>query len=155
MTMVKPIGKTIKAFDSSSAQLFEFISSGGNQVVKNRIIIRNNSTSAVVYDNTLETYTLGQTVPSNKLSNGVQCNFTFTTYDVDGNSSEESVPVVFWCYTTPSLVFTNLKTNQKVQSSTYVFMAQYTQAQNEYLKYANFTLIVLQIHKFIKAMIIM
>ena len=39
MTMVKPIGKTIKAFDSSSAQLFEFISRGGNQVVKNRIII--------------------------------------------------------------------------------------------------------------------
>src|SRR5574344_1508045 len=98
MTMVKPIGKTIKAFDSSSAQLFEFISSSGNQVVKNRIIIRNNSTSAVVYDNTLETYTLGQTVPSNKLSNGVQYNFTFTTYDVDGNSSEESSPILFWCY---------------------------------------------------------
>ena len=140
MTMVKPIGKTIKAFDSSSAQLFEFISSGGNQVVKNRIIIRNNSTSAVVYDNTLETYTLGQTVPSNKLSNGIQYNFTFTTYDVDGNSSEESAPILFWCYTTPSISFTNLTTNQKIQSSTYVFLAQYSQAQNEYLKYANFTL---------------
>lgn len=140
MTMIRPIGIDLNAFDSTSPQLFEFVSTGGNQVVKNRIIIRNNSTGTVIYDNTLVTYSLSQTVPAHTLTNGVQYNFTFTTYDVDGNSSLESVPVVFWCYTTPSLVFTNLITNQKVQSSTYVFMAQYTQAQNEYLKYANFTL---------------
>lgn len=140
MTMIRPIGIDLNAFDSTSPQLFEFVSTGGNQVVKNRIIIRNNSTGTVIYDNTLVTYSLSQTVPAHTLTNGVQYNFTFTTYDVDGNSSLESVPVLFWCYTTPSLVFTNLITNQKVQSSTYVFMAQYTQAQNEYLKYANFTL---------------
>lgn len=140
MTMIRPIGVDISAFDSTSSQLFEFVSTGGNQIVKNRIIIRNNSTGAVIYDNTLVTYSLNQTVPAHTLTNGIQYNFTFTTYDIDGNSSLESVPVVFRCYTTPSLVFTNLVANQKVQSSTYVFMAQYTQTQNEYLKYANFTL---------------
>ena len=142
MTMIKPIGKEIKAFDSSSSQLFEFISSGGNQVVKNRIIIRNNSTSSVVYDNTLETYTLGQTVPENKLSNGIQYNFTFTTYDVDGNASEESSPISFWCYTTPTITFSNLteNQNQKLQSANYIFLAQYQQNESEYLQYTNFVL---------------
>ena len=51
MSLTKPIGQVVNAFDATTNHTFYFTSSGGNQVVYNRIIIRNNTTNVIVYNN--------------------------------------------------------------------------------------------------------
>ena len=46
MSLVKPIIATIPAFDATLNHTFTFTSNGGDQVVANRITIRNNNTNA-------------------------------------------------------------------------------------------------------------
>ena len=50
MAMITPIPSTKVAFDATQDSVFYFTSNGGNQVVKNKITIRNNSTNEVVYN---------------------------------------------------------------------------------------------------------
>ena len=71
MSLVKPIIATIPAFDATLNHAFTFTSNGGDQVVANRITIKNNNTNVVVYQNTLTTYILGQTVIANELNNNM------------------------------------------------------------------------------------
>ena len=69
--MITPIASQVNAFDATTNHLFYFTSSGGNQVAKNRITIRNNTTNVVVYQNTVETFLFQQEVPANTLVNGI------------------------------------------------------------------------------------
>lgn len=55
MAMLTPISTTKVAFDATQESVFYFTSNGGNQVVKNKITIRSNSTNEVVYTNTVTT----------------------------------------------------------------------------------------------------
>ena len=54
--MTKPIVNPVNAFDANNEHTFSFTSIGGNQVVKNEIQIKNNSTEQVVYQHTIESY---------------------------------------------------------------------------------------------------
>src|SRR5574344_445993 len=106
MSMTKPIALSKNAFDSTQDEIFYFSASGGNQVVKNKLTIRNNATNVVVYTNTVETFQFQQAVPSNTLTNGTYYNFYFNTYDVNNNESENSNVISFYCYTQPTVTFT-------------------------------------------------
>ena len=68
MSMTRPIGSTINAFDATTNHTFYFTSSGGNQVVYNRIIIRNNTTNVIVYNNLVESYKFEHIVPRGTLT---------------------------------------------------------------------------------------
>ena len=133
MAMVKPIALKVSAFDANNAQFFSFISTGGNQVVKNKLTIRNNETNAIVYENTVETFAFGQTVPENTLENGKYYNFYFNTYDVNENVSEDSNAIAFRCYTTPTLQFTNIPNNNVISNASYNFEVTYNQIEGELL----------------------
>jgi hypothetical protein len=135
MAMVKPIALTVNAFDATIAQTFYFTASGGNQIVKNKITIRNNETNTVVYTNTVESYSLSQTVPANTLTNGLYYNYSFVTYDVNNNESAESNIVPFYCYTTPILTFTNIPSNKTISTGSYSFDVQYVQNEGELVDY--------------------
>ena len=65
--MVTPTLLQHIAFDKTLETTFPFTSVGGNQVVKNRLQILNNSTLAVVYDSTQTTFTLAHTLPATLL----------------------------------------------------------------------------------------
>lgn len=97
MAMVKPIVSAINAFDASVGDYIYFTSIGGNQVVKNTIIIRDNETNLIKYQNTKETFSSGQDVPPNILENGKSYKVSFITYGIDGEQSLESDTVVFYC----------------------------------------------------------
>lgn len=135
MAMVKPIGISIPAFNATQDYIFQFKSSGGSQVVKNKITIKDNTTNGIVYTNEIESYEYKQTVPANTLTNGKYYNFTFITYDKSGNASEESNPISFYCYTTPELSFTNLTQDYIIETSNYTFQFTYNQIEGELLDY--------------------
>lgn len=140
MAMVKPIALTKNAFDATNNEVFSFTSSGGNQVVKNKITIRLNSNNSIVYTNTQETFAFNQTIPSGTLANGVYYNYFFNTYDVNNNESPNSNVVPFYCFTTPILNFTNITNNGTIESSNYNFIVQYSQEQGELLDNLKFIL---------------
>ena len=136
MAMVKPTALSVNAFDATSVHTFYFTSSGGNQITSNKIVIRNNTSNSVVYTNTVTSYILNQSVPAGTLQNGTYYNYSFFTYDKDGNESPESNVVAFYCYTTPVLTFTNIPSSKVVTNGTYTFNVQYSQAESELLDYA-------------------
>jgi hypothetical protein len=140
MAMVKPIGVPLSAFDSTNNQQVSFTSTGGDQVVKNKLTIRLNSNNSIVYENTETTFSFFQTVPANTLTNGNYYNFTFITYDINNNASAESLPVSFYCYTAPTLTFNNLTNNQTITTASYNFELSYAQIEGELLDFLNVTL---------------
>lgn len=133
MSLLKPLAEYIPSFDATNNNIFRFTTNGGTQVVKNRLTIRNNTTNTIVYQNTIESYTFQQELPSNTLINGTYYNFYFNTYDVSGNMSEDSNSVQFWCYTTPTLTL-NINNGDIVNSSSYNFSVIYNQQQGELLQ---------------------
>lgn len=140
MSMVKPIALTKNAFDATNNEVFSYTSTGGNQIVKNKITIRRNSDNSIVYTNTVETFAFNQTVPSGTLTNGQYYNYFFNTYDINNNESPNSNIVPFYCFTQPTLIFTNVSNNTTIESSNFLFIVQYNQSQGELLDNLKFIL---------------
>lgn len=140
MALIKPIAQRKNAFDSSNDELFSFVVSGGSQVVKNRLTIRLNSDNSVVYQNTQETYQFNQTVPSGTLENGNYYNYYFNTYDINDNISDDGTAVSFYCYTNPTLEFTNIEEGQTINNGTYEFDLTYEQDEEELLDFVKIDL---------------
>lgn len=140
MALTRPSLYTIAAFDASQAQTFRFNVIGGDTVTGSTLTIKNNATLAVVATNTVETYKLENTLPANKLTNGTYYQATIKTKNAAGQESEESAPIQFWCYTTPSMVFTNIPNTGVIVNSSYDFQVTYNQAQNEPLAQYTFNL---------------
>jgi hypothetical protein len=142
MALVKPIGISIPAFDAIQPQIFTFTSVGGSQIVKNKLVITKNSTNTIVYQKVSTTYSLSQILPANTLTNGEEDGyyFSFTTYDINNNVSESSTPILFYCYSTPTISFTNIPSGNIITASNYSFEIQYAQTENELLNYANIEL---------------
>lgn len=127
--MTTPILLQHIAFDKSFETTFPFNSIGGNQVVKNRLQILNNSTLAIVYDSTQTTFALAHTLPSDTLTNGVYYLAKVKTYDINDVESEWSNGVQFYCFTTPSFTFSGL--TPTINTSSKIFSVAYTQTQSE------------------------
>lgn len=138
-SMVRPITLDVIAFDATQAHTFEFIVNGGNQVVKNEILIKKNEDESVVYNNVTETYQFNQVVPKNTLQNGVSYLVSFRTYDINNNVSEYSVAIPFYCYTKPTLIF-NINDGDIINNSYFTFECTYNQAQGELMDYMYFNI---------------
>ena len=136
--MVTPTLLQHVAFDSTTETNFTFTSVGGNQVVKNRLQIVNNSTLAVVYDSTQTTFALAHILPANTLTNGVYYLAKVKTYDVNNVESEWSSGVQFYCFTTPSFTFSNV--TPTINTSSKLFGVAYSQIQNEPISQSQFML---------------
>lgn len=135
MSLVNPIALSVNAFDATNNQTFYFTSNGGDQVVKNRITIRRQSDNVVVYQNTVTSFLFEQTVPSGTLVNGTYYNYYFNTYNVADDISANSNVVAFYCYSTPTITFTNFPSTNIINSATYSFNITYNQTEGELLSY--------------------
>lgn len=131
MALTRPILYTQVAFDARYEHVFNFDAVGGNQVVANKLTIIVQETGQTVYNQTQNTYTFSHTLPANTLTNGVYYSATVTTYDIQGNASIASIPIQFYCYTNPSLLFNNIPVSGIITNSSYTFSATYTQPENE------------------------
>ena len=135
MALTRPILYSIPAFDATTAYTVQFNAIGGSQVVSNRLVIATNADNETVYDEEVTTFRFEHTIPANTLTNGTYYNATIYTFDSEGNTSQASNIVQFYCYTTPTLTFTNIQPNGTISNSTFAFNFTYAQVQNEPLNY--------------------
>lgn len=133
MALTTPILYTVPAFDATKEQNFSFLSMGGNQVVANTLTIKNNATLATVYEQTQTTYKFVHTLPANTLTNGTYYQATLTTKDAQGNVSNASVPIQFYCFTAPTFQITNMPNNNVITNSSFAFNVEYNQTEGELL----------------------
>lgn len=133
MALTTPTLLPVVAWDATQEFTFYFNVVGGSRVVGNRLTIRNNATNEVVYQETQTTFKYEHIVPADTLTNGVYYNATLATIDSDSNLSDESTPIQFWCYSTPSIAFTNIPSSGVIGDASFSFEFEYDQDEGELL----------------------
>ena len=132
---IKPAIYNINAFDSDKQTSFSYQWLGFQQF-GNVCTIRNNDTNTIVYQNTQSTMQLKHDlIIPNSLSNGVLYNMTIRVFDRNNVMSDESDPVLFYCYSQPNFNITNITENQIIQNSSYIVNLSYNQPEGEELQY--------------------
>lgn len=163
----KPVLSTISAFDAEfgtpgkeniPAPILKFSWKDG-VVKKNKVVIRDYNTNEEVYNCTIETMALkhqlhNQYDISNKtqlvtysLQNGCKYIANVYVYTSDGEESLASNDVIFYCFDTPTFIFTNFDTHIGEGTTTAVINAssvhltvRYTQINEEPLNSYHFEL---------------
>lgn len=138
--LTQPIVNPIAAFDATRQQAITFIVIGGAQVVGNRLIIRNNQTGEIVYNQTQSSMKLEHILPANSLKNNNFYNAVIYTIDNGNDESVASVPIPFYCYTQPALTIDNIPSSGIIENGTYSFQGNYVQNEGELLNSYRFTL---------------
>ena len=133
MALTTPILYTVNAFDATQEQVFNFNVLAGNQVVANTLTIKNNETLTTVYSATQTTFKFEHTLPANTLTNGTYYQATLTTKDAQGNESNASAPIQFYCYSQPMFEISNMPSGNVITNSSFAFTVTYNQAQGEIL----------------------
>lgn len=125
----------ITPFDATVGTTIRF-GWNGNQIYKNRCIIKTNETNEVVYDKTIDSLKLEHTIDltNASLQNGVKYVAYITVFDAYNVESDmQSVGQFFICLKTPIFTFSNLIENQTVENSSYNFILNYVQENGELL----------------------
>lgn len=133
MALSTPIVYPISAFDAEMENRFYFTSSGGDQVVSNRLVIKDNVTNEIVYNTKIENYGYYHDLPANTLVNGRYYYYYFYTYNYADQESASSNSVSFYCYTTPVVSITNIPEDDIIRNANYDFEISYYQAEDEML----------------------
>ncbi|MEG1141907.1 MAG: hypothetical protein RSE41_05610 [Clostridia bacterium] len=139
MSLRTPIILDIPAFDANNPMVIKFNVFGGDQVVANELTIFKSDGGAPIYQNKITSYRFEQTIPANLLTNGFSYRCFFTTFNVAGEQSRSNY-VLFYCYSTPTIVFTNIPYSGVIDNTFYEFNAQYLQQQGEPIKSVYFYL---------------
>ena len=111
--MAKPIIKPFSPPDASGSFNIPFHWSG-ERAYSNRLVITNNTTNAVVYDQTIESFNLYHTVPAGTLTNGGTWIALISVFYRDPRDtsqfleSEQSEKKIFPTLTTPIFSFADL-----------------------------------------------
>lgn len=130
---MKPQLFNINAFDATKETTFSFVWNG-NQSFGNVCVIRDNLTNKIIYQGTETTMQLKHPVSANTLKNGTLYNVRIATLDIDNNISEYSDPVLFYCFTTPTIEFDNITENQIIKNASYQITMSYSQSEDEPLQ---------------------
>lgn len=138
--LTQPIVNPIAAFDATKKQAITFVVIGGAQVVGNRLIIRNNQTGEIVYNQIQSSMKLEHILPANSLKNNNFYNAVIYTIDNGNDESVASVPIPFYCYTQPALTIDNIPSSGTIENGTYSFQGNYVQNEGELLNSYRFTL---------------
>ena len=131
--MGKPTLYPIAPFDKTIGTVLYFTYSG-NQAVKNKVVIRENTSNTIVYEKEYETFQLKHKLdPTNlsSLENGKQYNVTVQVFDSSGTGSPISTPGLFYCFTTPQFSISNITQGQIIQSSYLPVNVSYFQQEDE------------------------
>lgn len=134
MALTRPILLSVPSFDATVAQTFTFTAPGVSaQIVANQITIRTQNNNTIVYQQQVNSFKYENTVPAGTLTNGTYYNATIIAIDAQGNQSPASLPIQFWCYSAPSLTFTNIPDNNVINNASFNFEFTYSQSEGEAL----------------------
>ena len=134
-----PSIEAIQPFDPNYETIVNFYYDD-NQPYKNRIVITDNETNIIVYDNTEDSMRLYTIIPANILTAGKQYLAQVQVFDIDGNYSNLSDPVLFYCFTTPLLSFIGINDNDVYRNASIKLTLNYTQNESEEIKDYQFAL---------------
>ena len=137
--MARPQIMKIQPFDANYDYEIS-ISWTGNRAYANRIIIRDNESNEIVYNNLLSTYTLKHTIPAHTLTNGKKWVIEAQVYDVENIPSSLSEKVLFSTFTTPDFYFDNIPEGGKVINSSFAASIYYFSPEWENISSYNFYL---------------
>ncbi|MCI9636946.1 MAG: hypothetical protein HFG77_11235 [Hungatella sp.] len=123
----------ITPFDADSGYSVKF-AWNGNQVFKNRCIIRESESGKLIYDQTVSSFKLEHNIDLSKsqLKNGGKYTAYITVFDKDGNESQiQPIGTQFLCLKKPVFQFSNAVDGQTIASSSYEFSLFYFQENGE------------------------
>lgn len=129
---MQPLLYTKNAFDATKLENFSF-NWGGSQSKKNRLLLRDNITDSIVYDQIQETFQLNHALPAQTLSNGHTYNAIIYSIGIDDIESLPSNKIIFKCFSKPIFKFSNLVNNQVIKNSSYQAQLTYSQIEGELL----------------------
>lgn len=116
--MAKPVIIHVNPFDANKDHEIMF-SWSGNRACKNRVIIRNNETNNVVYDELIPSFELKHTIPARKLENGKKYVIQVQVYDLEGVESPLSDKILFYTFVTPDFYFDDLSEHSTISNSSF------------------------------------
>lgn len=138
--LATPILSNISTFDPSESNIISFYYTGG-QIEKKRLVVKNN-TGATVYDNTQLGMRLDYELPAQKLTAGQQYIAQIQVFDFNGNSSELSSSVIFYCFSNPVVSFDSPPS--KINSAQYTAHFNFSQKENDTIKQYRYELYDIQ-----------
>lgn len=132
MSLTRPTLIAVPSFDATQSFAFRFtVQSGSAQIVANQLTIRRQSDNQIVYQERQETFKYEHIVGANELTNGVYYNADVVVFDAEDNQSPTSIPIQFWCYTTPTIEFTNIPSTNIINNASFNFAFSYNQNEGE------------------------
>ena len=137
MTKPKFIQGSDYAFDATTEHVFEYSWDSSNiQSVASILTIRNNETNVQIYNYRKNSLLLKHVLPANTLTNGVLYNAVIQVVDRQNNISPASDPILFYCYTQPTIT-TTLTDGEIIQNSSCTVGITYEQPEGEELQSFN------------------
>ena len=132
MSILTPILSSTNAFDATISHNFQFfVSPNSDQIVANRLVVQLASDNTEIYNEISTTFQYIHTLPQNSLTNNAQFYAYLTTFNSNNDESLSSNIILFSCYSTPIVQFTNLNPDQIINNSGYEFDLSYTQNEGE------------------------
>ena len=128
--MAKPIIKKIQPFDAKKDYEISFAWTG-NRAYANRIIIYDNESNKLVWDDTVSSFAFTHTIPADTLSNGQKYVIQAQIYDVDDTPSSLSDKVLFCTFETPDFYFHQLPENARITNASFSASVYYYSSDAE------------------------
>ncbi|MDE6748894.1 MAG: hypothetical protein K2K21_07525 [Lachnospiraceae bacterium] len=122
--MAKPMIQKILPFDANKPAEIS-LSWTGNRSHANRIIIYDNETNDLIFDDMVSTFSLKHTIPAYTLTNGKKYVIQAQTYDEENIASPLSDRVLFYTFETPDFCFNNIPENGKVTNASFLASIYY------------------------------
>lgn len=116
--MAKPHIQKITPFDANKPYEIS-LSWTGNRAHANRILIYDNETNKLVFDDMVSTFALKHTIPAYTLTNGKKYVIQAQTYDVENIASPLSDKVLFYTFETPDFYFNNIPESNKITNASF------------------------------------
>lgn len=140
MTQIaKPIIAKITPFDANKD--FEItLLWMGSRAHANRIIICDNDTGSVVFDDMVSAFSLNHTIPSYTLRNNKKYTVQAQIYDVENIPSALSNKVLFYTIATPDFYFEDLSEHPVISNSSFAATIHYYSEDWEEISKYNFYL---------------
>lgn len=133
MVLNTPKINGIGVFDANYPYTFSILYEG-EQAVRNRAVIRDNTTYDIIYDKTQDGLRLNHIIEADTLENNKTYSIQIQVFDVQGNSSNLSDVVIFNCYTTPLFYFSNVNAGNTIASANLSTGITFSQGEGDSLK---------------------
>lgn len=122
--MARPVIMRITPFDATKDYEVA-LSWMGNRAHANRIVIYDNETNDVVFDDTVSSFALKHTIPGRTLLNNKKYVIQAQTYDVENTASALSNKVLFFTFAEPVFCFEGLPENHIVANASFTATVRY------------------------------